>query len=273
VRKTSLTFAAISLLGFLGILEKAQADGTPEDYSVEKISWEIHSSGFEIATARVSNNFAGLSSEILLVKLGQDIANLRVSDARDFGSKVMSVRDHAAGHKARLAINASFYDTENEPLGLIVQNGKVKQDFHRGGSLLTGIFSLKESGDTRKVGIIKSSKYLDLASELNSAKLAIQSGPRLIAGGKPLDVYRKDRGTRRSGLAILYSGEVVLFVSKARFPGTRLAQVQALFLSESLKARDVINFDGGGSSGFFLAGKPELYISGGDQVPIALVVD
>lgn len=262
----------VSFSFFTVPLYNSWAGGEPEQYSIGDVNWLKHPSGLKIASVRISNDYSLGSTEVALVNLGRDLHELAISDSRDFGSITLSVRDHAVGHKAKLAINANFFDTENKPLGLVVDRGQIKQKLHRGGSLLTGVFYLRKTPQGLSPRIIKSSRFSDFEREITTSPLALQSGPRLISNGYALDVYRKDRATRRSGLAILESGEVILFASKSRFPGTKLAQVQALFLSAKLRARDVINFDGGSSSGLFITGNPETYISGGDPVPIALIL-
>ena len=253
------------LLFFLPI--PALADGEPEAFDVSRPIWKKLASGIYFSEIIVSNPHSGLNSEVALLKVNPKSTNIRVSDAREFGEKTFSVKGHAKNSSALAAINANFYDPEDRPLGLVINNYKEKQKVHKGGSLLTGIFYIQD----KTASIVKREFF-----RRKGVGFAIQSGPRLISNGKTLDVYRKDSLTRRSGVAVLETGEIVLFATLKRFPGARLSQIQAIFLSKDLKAKDVLNLDGGGSSGLYIApgkvNEDEYYISGGDPVPIALLV-
>jgi exopolysaccharide biosynthesis protein len=61
-----------------------------------------------------------------------------------------------------------------------------------------------------------------------------------------------------------------------RFPGATLAQLQEMLLDPSLNVDDALNLDGGGSSQLFVEKNlriaDETFISGGDVVPVGLIV-
>ena len=107
-------------------------------------------------------------------------------------------------------------------------------------------------------------------------ELGLQSGPRIIENSKILSFKKSNGSSRRSGIAITETGQVLLFATRYRFPGARLEDIGNILLRSGLGIKDALNFDGGGSSQLYLsseasAGKvAEINISGGDSVPIAL---
>ena len=170
--------------------------------------------------------------------------------------------------KGFLGINTNFFDKKGRALGLVVDQGKVLQPIHRGGSLLTGIFSLDSSSIPR---IVHRSSYVG-----NKVQLAFQAGPRLIVDSKPLEINSASASRRRSVIAVTKDGKILLFVFLGRFRGIKLQDVQKRLLEPTLKVVDALNLDGGSSSQLFIPKnkslEKELLISGSSPIPVALVV-
>ncbi|HEX5033027.1 MAG TPA: hypothetical protein VFW62_00985, partial [bacterium] len=77
--------------------------------------------GLDYATLQTE---AGAKIHILKVDLKRFDA--KVIDARDLKSSTLAVKTLAEKSKALAAINANFFDAEGKPLGLVLQNGKLK---------------------------------------------------------------------------------------------------------------------------------------------------
>ena len=155
-----------------------------------------------------------------------------------------------------------------QPLGIIISDGKLTNRMHRGGSLLTGVFYLQKD----KPQIVHRSQFIPA----NNVRLALQAGPRLVEAGKPLQLKSPNAISRRSGIAVTKDGEIVMFATILRFPGASLQQIQDMLLDPRLAITDALNLDGGGSSQLFVrknsALPEETFITGGDVVPVGLVV-
>ena len=154
-----------------------------------------------------------------------------------------------------------------EHWGLIAIDGEFYKTIHRGGALLTGIFYVKN----RIPQIVHRSSFNE-----PSPDLALQAGPRIIAEGKALNLSNPDIGSRRSGIATTKRKEIIIYITKLRFPGTSLRQIQDLLLKPELEITDALNLDGGGSSQLYVKEvgslEDEIEISGGDLVPTALII-
>jgi exopolysaccharide biosynthesis protein len=140
---------------------------------------------------------------------------------------------------------------------------------HRGGNLLTGVFYLKDS-------IPKIVLREDFESnKIENTGLVFQAGPRLIVNGASTISTDKNRRTRRSAIAVTKDHQIILLISLNRFPGASFEDVQSIFKNPMFAVTDALNLDGGGSSQFYFAGlgnRKEFLITGGDKIPIALVL-
>lgn len=163
-------------------------------------------------------------------------------------------------------INANFFDEFHQPLGLIISSGKQLHALQRGGSVLTGIFMVKDDVPT----ILHRDDFSP-----KDVQLAIQAGPRLIANGKPVQIRSDQESSRRSGVAICGDGSVIFYATMLRFPGATLQDVIGMLLDPALNVRDALNLDGGGSSQLFVErvdGKQEeIFVRGADSVPVGLI--
>jgi len=164
---------------------------------------------------------------------------------------------------AAVGINTNFFDPTGRPLGLIISEGETLRAVHHGGSLLTGIFSLS----TRGIEIV--------GREFPPAapKEAFQAGPLLIEKGTRTVLKERGEGTRRGAIAVNREGLVLLVVTKNRFPGMTLTELQDFLATPSFRIISALNLDGGGSSQLFVRlpnNSEEIDISGGDPVPVGL---
>ncbi|HUD19061.1 MAG TPA: phosphodiester glycosidase family protein [Patescibacteria group bacterium] len=151
----------------------------------------------------------------------------------------------AAGCKA--AISGGFYDTDFQPLGLIVIDGNIQNNAITSG-LLDGFFTIDSTG-----------KAEITALKPETAALALQSGPVIMANGNPIDLsIHNDEHARRMVVAVAPDQTLVfitVFTSDSVFDGPLLANLPQIIASiaanESVPTLDAINLDGGTASAFF----------------------
>ena len=266
------------------------AQGERTSKAPTEVKWLEQAPGLHLGSSLISNPISSFKSELILLKINLNLFSLKVADSRQDGPSLNTVKALTQKRKAIAGINANFYGRNDKPLGLVISEGKRLNRLHRSGSVLTGVFFLKDG----RPNIVHRDDYGEIVSTL-----ALQSGPRIISESEPLSFKKSNGATRRSGIAITAKNEIILYATKSRFPGARLEEIQDVFSMPSLEVTDVLNFDGGGSSQFYfnkkalgssvskktsprkttssskslLSNNPtEINISGGDPVPIALII-
>jgi uncharacterized protein YigE (DUF2233 family) len=229
--------------------------------------WQRLEHGFETARYRIPFESSVVSSEVLLLRVDPVRYSIHVVPAIKTGSLSSDVKTITTRFGGIAGINGNFFDPEGRALGVVVSNFVEKQKVQRGGSVLSGVFFT----DGKRFGIAH-------RDDFQSAGIAeaLQAGPRLIVNHEPVQVKQPDSGTRRSGIAITRSQQIILYATTVRFPGATLGQIQTMLLSPELQIVDALNLDGGGSSQLFVAklgaNNEEVDIAGGDPVPVGLVI-
>lgn len=231
----------------------------------KQIQWEDLCPGLWKTELSTSEDSFHISSNIVLIKFDPSFFDIKSKRALSH-STAMQIAENDG---ATAVINANFFDKSIKPLGLIISNRQVKQKIHAGGNTLSGIFFTKN-------------KQLFIKHRDNftweGVDEAIQSGPRIIADGKPLSLISPHSLGRRSGIAITQDGFGILYITTSRFPGLSLAALQNLLLNSDMGIKDALNLDGGGSAQLYLnctepgETKNEVSISGDDDVPAFLIL-
>ncbi len=164
-----------------------------------------------------------------------------------------------------LLVNASFFDTDFKPLGLLLEHGQIQNKLHQGGSVLTGIL-VKRNGFLA----IKHRDQFPIA-HLASYDLALQAGPRIIAGGQILSMKNADLAERRSGLCLNKERELILYITN-KTEVISFPNLQRILLSKEVVCQDALNLDGGSSTQyyFYQNGKLADSIVGFSTVPVFL---
>ncbi|MCW1922588.1 phosphodiester glycosidase family protein [Luteolibacter arcticus] len=138
------------------------------------------------------------------------------------------------------AVNAGFFTPEGKPLGLVVTGGKRVGSINRASSLGAGMF----------VG--GNSPALQRREQGNGASEVLQSGPFLVENGRLISGLSQDSSTART--IVGWDGGQGWFI--ARTGACSLAGLgQALAAAElgGVKARTVLNLDGGRSSDLWVS--------------------
>ena len=122
---------------------------------------------------------------------------------------------HAKGKKLVFATNGGMYQTDNSPLGLYIENGKVLKQLNTKDA--TGNFYLKPNGVFYITNDNKASICTTEAFESNSKiKYATQSGPMLVIDGKLHSAFQKNSTNLniRNGVGVLPDGKIMFVMSR-----------------------------------------------------------
>jgi len=214
-------------------------------------------SGLEYAQLRPSEQS---STQLHVLRLDLKKIQVRVLDARDYQKTSMTAPGFAEKSGALAAINANFFDDQHQPLGLVLQNGKLKKNPQK-----TSWFAALLLQGTQ-------ARILKIATkeETQGADEGIQSGPRLvIAGAVP---KLKAESSPKSAVGLDRKGRLYVVASEGGMDIQDLANFLALPEKKGgLGLWNALNLDGGSSTQFFAkVGKFELSIPALNQVPIAL---
>ena len=223
--------------------------------SAQNLRFRAVAAGIEYATFQVdpanSESFSGHAFKVDL-----DGAQLRLVPAG--GSARRRVPDIVASYPAVVAINASFFDSDDRAMGLALYDGRVAS-----GSRLRNWGALV-IGDKARIVL-----GADIQDPL-AHRLIVQGIPRLVIAGQVPGL--KPQIAERT--AVCADGSVVVLVVSTRAESTPFAR----FLAErpekgGLGCVDALNLDGGPSTQL-VARLPSLALSvpGGWGVPNALVV-
>ncbi len=227
--------------------------------------------GEDLETAETSSN-AGSFFPAYFTFIRTSLHRFRLSAVRaeEYGKKRATVETLCSLARGSVCINASFFDENGDPLGLVVSRGITSRKVHKGGKTLNGVFMLSRSGP---------SIHNRFDPILTSAVEAVQSGPVLIKEGKVVEGIRESfPASRRSGVCVDGAGRLVFFIASANFSAISIETLQNVLSNPDIGCRDALNLDGGGSSQLYVdpdAGRDSpgyqvLYIAGSDEVPVAL---
>ncbi len=144
-------------------------------------------------------------------------------------------------------VNAGFYTTESNPVGLFKTGQNLIKDYSPN-LTFNGIFSVS----FQNLASIES-----ISSE--NTRLALQSGPILIKNGEIQKLtINNDKEARRVVLGLNHNNEVyflIIFREDSKYLGPLLEDlpkiVSSLSTSQSLNLADAINLDGGTASAFY----------------------
>src|SRR5256885_2833938 len=139
-------------------------------------------------------------------------------------------------------VNGGYFDPQNAPVGLLISDGKLIAPLRKA-RLLSGVFVATKS----RVDLLRSGEY----SSRKNVTAAVQCGPFLVDGGRPVAGLNKTRPARRT--FVLTSGPeraAIGFCSTVK-----LAQLGDILATPELKVRRALNLDGGSSSAFWFAGE------------------
>ena len=145
----------------------------------------------------------------------------------------------AKDHSGTFFVNGNFFDTDRQPLGLLISSGEILNPIRKAD---WGIFSVKDN----TVSILHTSEFrLD---KDNLPEFAIQCGPRVVIDGK-VPKLKPAGARRRSGLCILDDGQAVVFALEGFATTNRIGDFLAATPDRGgLGCIDAMLLDGGPST-------------------------
>ena len=236
------------------------------------IDWKSVEDGFDFAKYELGDVSSVIRSEVYLLRFDPQRFTFSAIAAEPDGDEshppAADLRTLTKQNGGIAGINANFFDEKGNPLGLLIDNSEMRHKMHRGGKVITGVFAIRATGTP----VIE---HRD-SFKTEGVSMAVQAGPRLIADGKLVPLNAPDETSRRSGIAITKKNTVILYATVLRFPGATLGDIQGMLLDPSLEVVQALNLDGGGSSQLFVESftslSGETFITGGDPVPVGIVV-
>jgi uncharacterized protein YigE (DUF2233 family) len=237
----------------------------PESWGKEKngphgecpVEWTTMHAGIEYRTIRCLGEVDDLDLHIVRIDPRKWTFDTFVSGNGTYARNVARDKD------APFAINTNFFDKARDPLGVIVRSGKVVQPPRTTG--WQSIFLLTENRRPHVIPPEQWSKYR------NDVWMAVQAGPRLVAGGHTINL-KPNYSAPRAGVCIQWDRDVLFFATPAtrKLHVTEMARVARRPEKDGgLACRDAMLFDGGHSVNFFVEGEREKAVSiTGDPVPV-----
>ena len=202
-----------------------------------------------------------------LVKVDLARNELRVADARTATRKVATVDVLAREVGAPIAVNGTFFDEHERPLGLLVSEGRELNPLRN-----VSWWAALVVHDDGKAEILLTAKIAEMTPEARrKIRFAMQVGPRTVVDGKALKL--KNQTAARTAVCVLDGGEVLLLASeKAPLEANALAARMSQ-QPGGLGCTAGLMLDGGPSTQLHVdAGEFKRSVGGGWGVPNALVV-
>ena len=161
--------------------------------------------------------------------------------------------------KCVCGVNGGYFDTEFKSIGLRVDDGRTLSPLRRA-RLITGI--LLEWN--RRVDVIRISEF----STTKKIVAAVQAGPFLVEGGRPIRGLNDSQHARRTFAAIAANDRGLLGVC-SHVSLAELANILATVpVGGNSKIRRAMNLDGGSSSAFWFARENGSVFSMPGQKPV-----
>ena len=251
----------------VSVLTAMSAKAQEAEYYESPFAWRTVKPGLQTANYYFQTT-APIKTEVILFKVDPSVFSVSLVTAQELGQQLSDIRSMTKHIDGLIGINANFFDTSGNALGLLRQNSTTIQKVHSGGKTLSGIFYL--TGTTPKIA------HRNEEIPPNTV-IAFQAGPRLIVNHQPIELSTTDIATRRSGVAVTEDNMLIIYATQLRFPGATLVQTQQMLMDRRLEVKDALNLDGGSSSQLYVQAElvspgNEIYISGGDAIPVGLVI-
>lgn len=218
--------------------------------SAAQAEWAVTSSetersavaGVEHRRIVVSDPETGEEAKLDLALFSTKSATLRVIDnptgADDLAAVIRRTR-------AVAGVNGGYFDPQDAPLGLLISDGKLIAPLRKA-RLLSGVMVVTKG----RVELLRSAEY----SPKKSATAALQCGPFLVDGGRPVSGLNDTRSARRT--FILTGGDRAALGFCSSVTLAELGDILATpGIVAELKVQRALNLDGGSSSAFWFNGE------------------
>ena len=197
---------------------------------------------------------------------------LRVADARRNGRTSATVDVLAQETSALVAVNGTFFDERERPLGLLVSEGRELNPLRDVSWWAALVVRDVPTGPTAEILTTEQIKALS-PPERSALRFALQVGPRTVSGGRPLKL--KNQFAARSAACLVDPQHVVLLATEnVPIESNDLAAVMSAPAGDrGFGCSAGLMFDGGSSTQLKISTQAfTLNVRGGWGVPNALVV-
>ena len=144
--------------------------------------------------------------------------------------------------RALAGVNGGYFDPQNEPVGLLIGDGKLIAPLRKA-KLLSGVLVVSKT----RVELLRSGEY----SSRKNTIAALQCGPFLVDGGTAVAGLNDTRPARRTFVLTNGPDRGAIGYCSA----VTLAQLGAILATPELKVQRALNLDGGSSSAFWFNGE------------------
>ncbi len=223
--------------------------------------WRMLAPGLAYTKLRVSavNPWAQIHAFLIDVKHYQ----LAIAFATEQRRLTTTVRHLVKANQALLAVNGGFFTPELKPIGLRIQNGKVKHRLKN--TSWWGVFY--STGSRSRIVAQRSYRFN------RHINFSVQGGPRLIING--IIPRLKTGYAERTAIGITRGHQIVLLATEhAPLTTTQLAEIMRRSFTEGgLNCVQALNLDGGRSTQLYAKiNDLELYIPGFSAITDAILV-
>ena len=222
------------------VLAVALAASAQAEWKILSAESESGRGGIEHRHVIVEDAIADQRVTVDLAVFSAKSTALRVIDNPD-GQSLSAVMKR---EKFVCGVNGGYFDTEFKPIGLRVADGTTFSPLRRA-RLITGILLQSERG----IDVIRVSEFSGTKKIID----AVQSGPFLVEGNKPIRGLNDSQVARRTFAGIATNDRAFLgFCSEVSL--AELANMVATMpIVADSKIRRAMNLDGGSSSAFWFA--------------------
>lgn len=181
----------------------------------------------------------GTDAELHVALFNTRATKLRVIDAHDDTLATVMLRE-----KCIAGVNGGYFDTDRAAMGLVVSEGSVISRLRKA-RLLTGVLCTPK--DT--VQLLRLGEFALKRAGPN----ALQCGPFLVDGGKPVAGLEKTRAARRTFVAVFAGNRAALGYCSAVTLGELAEILTTRGTATNETPARAVNLDGGSSSAFWCA--------------------
>lgn len=225
------------------------------EWKVLSAESESDSAGIEHRHLGVQDADAGHRVSVDLAVFSTKSTALRLIDNPD----AQSLGAMMKREKCVCGVNGGYFDTEFKPIGLRIADGAPFSPLRRA-RLITGI--LLESN--RRIDVIRASEF----STTKKIAAAVQAGPFLVEGSKPIHGLNDSQRARRTFAAVAVDDRGLLGIC-SNVSLAELANILATVpVARNSKIHRAMNLDGGSSSAFWFAREDGSVFSIPGQKPV-----
>jgi uncharacterized protein YigE (DUF2233 family) len=225
---------ALALLFVFSFLPAA----TRADWAVAALDHQPGAGGaIEYRRYSLGEKSSGIAAELQLALFSSQKAALRIIDQPNFDRRLAAAMTQ---ENCLAGVNGGYFDPQGAPVGLLISGGKTIAPFRRA-RLLSGVLAARPGS----IEIFRASEF---PNRKKSWREAVQCGPFLVDGGKPVARLDDTRAARRTFVLTTTDRRAAIGYCE---PVT-LAQLGRILAALSqLKVGRALNLDGGSSSAFW----------------------